>query len=149
MKTFLLTLSFFTISVLNEQNRNLPSPTANLVTLPLGSYVIAMDNNLQTNTLGHFNLKTYGLVVHLLNNNVKVKWVIKAGKVKEGIDFQGQAEIIQPTYASTASRGFRAGPFVIYAADTAGVADLVNGFYTKLWNWSCNHADHQVLYFRE
>jgi hypothetical protein len=130
MKTVLLALSFFVFPTLFAQNKNLPTPTANLVTLPAGSYVIAMDNNLQTNAGGQFNLKTYGLVVHLLNNNVKLKWSIKAGKAKDGIDFQGGAEIIQPSYAVAASRGFRAGTFVIYAADTTGVAALITSFYS-------------------
>ena len=100
-------------------------------TLPGGSYVIPMDNTLQTNTAGNFNLKAYGLVVYLLNNNVKIKWSIKAGKSKDGIDFTATAEQFQPTLvAGGVPRNFKAGPFLIYAADTTGVAALITAFYT-------------------
>ncbi len=94
--------------------------------LPVGSYVIPMDNTLQKNTNGYFNLKSYGLIVHLLNNNVKLKWSIKAGKLKDGIDFTATTEQIQPSFVGGGvSRDFKAGPFVIYAADTAGVNALI------------------------
>ena len=116
------------------QNTDLPNPNANLQTLPNGSYVIPMDNTLQTDNAigsGNFNLATYGLIVHLLNNNVKVKWVIKAGKLKDGIDFTANARMIKPTYnPSNSSKNFIAGPFVIFAPDTTGVAALIDSFYT-------------------
>ena len=118
----------------SAQNTDLPGPTPNLQTLPDGSYIIPMDNTLQTDNVigsGNFNLASYGLIVHLLNNNVKIKWVIRAGKAKDGIDFTGNAEQLQPTFVPGAvSRDFIAGPFVIFAADTAGVAAIINGFYT-------------------
>ncbi|MFZ4771418.1 MAG: hypothetical protein ACOYLO_14640, partial [Ferruginibacter sp.] len=59
--------------------QDLPNPGSNLQTLPSGSYIIAMDNTNQSNTAGNFNLKSYGLIVHLLNNNVRMRWVITAG----------------------------------------------------------------------
>ena len=132
MKTFVLLVLIFAVSLTsNAQNKNLPAPTANLQTLATGSYVIAMDNTLQTNIAGNFNLKTYGLVVYLLNNNVKVKWSIKAGKLKDGIDFTATTEKFQPALvAGGVSSNFKAGPFVIYAADTTGVATLITAFYT-------------------
>ena len=131
MKTFFLSLfcTAFFVSVV-AQNKSLPNPDSDVQTVTAGSYVIAMDNTLQTNTAGNFNLKTYGLVVHLLNNGIKIKWAIKAGKIKDGIDFTGLAEQIQPSYSIVAVRNFKAGPFVIYAADTTGVAGLINSFYT-------------------
>ena len=54
--------------------------------LPTGSYVIGMDNTTQANGV-LFNLKAYGLVVHLLNNNIRVRWVIRPAKLKDEIDF--------------------------------------------------------------
>ena len=100
-------------------------------TLPGGSYVIPMDNTLQTNTAGNFNLKAYGLIVYLLNNNVKVKWSIKSGKSKDGIDFTATSEQLLPSLVSGGvSRNFKGGPFLIYAADTTGLAALITGFYT-------------------
>ena len=93
-----------------------------------------MDNTLQTDNVigaGNFNLNSYGLIVHLLNNNVKVNWVIKAGKIKDGIDFTGMAQQLKPTFvAGPVSRDFIAGPFVIFAADTTGIAALIGSFYS-------------------
>ncbi len=131
MKTFVpLMLGLLLCVSVQAQNKFLPGPDADLQTLPTGSYVIAMDNALQTNTAGNFNLKTYGLITYLLNNNVKLNWVIRAGKAKNGIDFSASAEQIRPTLTANASRDFKAGPFVIKAADTTGVAALITLFYT-------------------
>ncbi len=135
MKTFLLSLLTIVIwSSASAQNTELPPPSSNLQTLPGGSYVIPMDNTLQTDNIigaGDFNLNSYGLVVHLLNNKVKIKWVIKAGKAKDGIDFTGMAEQLRPAFvAGPVSRNFIAGPFVIFAADTTGVAAMIDGFYS-------------------
>jgi hypothetical protein len=128
-RSVLIVLLFITCLIVKGQN--LPSPSANLQTLTAGSYVIAMDNSLQVNSGGNFNVKAYGLIVHLLNNGIKLKWAIKAGKAKDGIDFTATAEQFQPTLvAGGISRNFKAGPFVINAADTTGVANLIRTFYT-------------------
>lgn len=113
-----------------QSGKDLPSPSSNFVTLSSGSYVIPMDNTLQANAAGNFNLKSYGLIIHLLNNNVKLKWVIRASKSKDGTDFTVNAERIMPAANTNASRNFIAGPFVIQAADTTGVAALVEAYYT-------------------
>jgi hypothetical protein len=90
-----------------------------------------MDNTLQVNNSGDFNLKAYGLVVYLLNNNVHVKWSIRAGKAKDGIDFTASAEQIKPMLiAGGVSRNFKAGPFIIFATDTSGVSSLIDTFYS-------------------
>src|SRR2546423_3011696 len=113
-----------------SQNTDLPGPNANIQSLPNKSYIIAMDNTNQTGTNGFFNLKTYGLIVYLLNNNVKVKWVITAGKAKDAADFTVNTVLIKPTSnATNTSRTFRAGPFVIFAQDTTGVAALFDTYY--------------------
>lgn len=132
MKTNLLILALcivFTTFVNAQSTKDLPLPTANNVTLTSGSYIIPMGNTLQLNAAGNFNLKSYGLIIHLLNNNVKIKWVIRAGKAKDGIDFTVNAEQVLPVAGSNASRNFIAGPFVIQTADTAGVAALAQSFY--------------------
>ncbi len=132
MKTNLLILALcivFTTFVNAQSTKDLPLPTANNVTLTSGSYVIPMGNTLQLNAGGYFNLKSYGLIIHLLNNNVKIKWGIRAGKGKDGIDFTVNAEQVLPVAGSNASRNFIAGPFVIQTADTAGVAALAQSFY--------------------
>lgn len=120
------------IAVNGQSTKDLPSPVANLQTLAAGSYVIPMDNTLQANASGNFNLKSYGLIVHLLNYGIKVKWSIKAGKAKDGIDFSGTATRLLPsTTAIPTIYNFLAGPFVIAAADTTGVAAIVQAFYTN------------------
>ncbi len=123
-------LSFVFSGILFSQD--LPSPAANLKTLASGSYVIAMDNTNQANNNNEFNLKAYGLIVHLLNNNVKVKWVIKAGKLKDGIDFSVNASRIKPSTATAANFDFKSGPFVIQAADVSGVAALIDAYNNAL-----------------
>lgn len=205
MKTYLTALLSLVFAVSSPaQNRDLPGPGADLQTLPAGSYVLAMDNTNQKNNANHFNLKSYGLAVHLLNNNVKLKWVIKAGKSKDGIDFTVNASPLLPVITTvtrkittvngstaatvdnatglvtgmtvtcttsglqagttvtaisgtnitlslpaTAAIGnkdavftsytypvssydFRAGPFVIFAADTSGMGDLINAYNSSI-----------------
>src|SRR5258705_13984835 len=95
-QTLLFVFTIFLSVMLQAQNTDLPLPTANLQTLPSGSYVIAMDNTNQLNNSNNFNLKAYGLVVTLLNNSKKVKWVITAGKAKDGIDFTVNASALIP-----------------------------------------------------
>jgi hypothetical protein len=124
---FLAILSAFFMPF--AQGQDLPIPSANLQTLPTGSYVVAMDNTNQ-GASGLMNIKAYGLVVTLLNNNVKLKWIINSSKVKDGIDFSVNATQIRPTLVSAANLSFRAGPFVIFAEDTTGVAAIVQTFNT-------------------
>src|SRR5437762_11154298 len=99
-KLLLALLCMIVFTSVQSQNTDLPSPVSNNQTLPSGSYVIAMDNTNQLNNSGIFNYKAYGLIVTLLNNNFKVKWVIKAGKAKDGIDFTVNATKIKPTAGS-------------------------------------------------
>jgi len=216
MRPFLLLLFIvLASSVTMAQNTDLPSPTANNQTLPAGSYVIAMDNTNQLNNGNDFNIKAYGLVVHLLNDSAKLKWVIKAGKAKDGIDFTVNASPLLPvvtTYTKriTVSNGstaatvnnatnlvvgmtvtsgsagiqagttitaisgtnitlslpatatisnrnadftsysypvssydFRAGPFVIFAEDTAGTGALINSF-----NNNISHANDKIKVYK-
>ena len=127
----------FTLLALNisrAQNRDLPVPDANLQTIPNGSYVIAMDNTNQLNNGSDFNLKSYGLVVHLLNNSIKIKWIITAGKAKDATDISVNAIRFKPTLGTAGTYNFKAGPFVIFAADTSGVAALIDAFNAGITN---------------
>lgn len=128
-------LSVFLLAIVIHQTTiaqlpDLPSggaTTYDVRVLPAGSYVIAMDNTNQGNgTI--FNMKAYGLIVYLLNNNARIKWIIKPGKVKDGIDFSVNANRIVPTVGTASNFDFRAGPFVIFASDTAGIAALANTY---------------------
>jgi hypothetical protein len=119
------------------QNKDLPGPSQNLRNIAVGSYIIPMDNTYQPGigpsgmiTAGFFNLKAYGLAVFLLNNQVPLKWCIRAGKFKDDPDIQTFSEQIKPTAVlGGVSTNFRGGPFIIEAVDTTGVAALIDAYY--------------------
>lgn len=128
MKKILLSLIAMTFIIMSVLAQDIPTPSANNQTLPTGSYVIAMDNSLQ-GTGTNFNLNAYGLVTYLLNNNVRVRWVINSAKAKDGIDFTVNATRVKPTAAAAANRNFIAGPFVIFSADLpANINSLIDAF---------------------
>ena len=134
MKKILLLFVLFAFVKANLFGQDLPpvSNPFNLQSLTVGSYVIPMDNANQ-NVPGSFNYRAYGLIVHLLNNNVKIKWVIKPGKIKtsstDAIDFSATASRVKPTVIAASSRDFRTGPFVIFAADLpANIGTLIDNF---------------------
>ena len=137
---FILLQSFALCSI----SQDLPGPPANIQSLPKGSYIIPMDNTYQLNSASLFNLNSYGLVVYLLNKNVKVKWVIKSGKSKDATDFTVTSDRVKPTTTgSGTSRSFKAGPFVIFQSDTSGVAAKVEAYYTL---FSLAGSDRPNLY---
>lgn len=113
------------------QNKDLPGPTQNIKAIAIGSYIIPMDNTYQLNGSSLFNMKAYGLVVHLLNNQVPIKWCIRTGKLKDDTDLQTTSEQIKPTFIASVATNFRGGPFIIEAVDTAGVAALVDAYYAS------------------
>lgn len=93
---------------------DLPGPSPNLRVIPSGSLIVAMDNDKQ-NVGVVFNLRAYGLVTHLLHNDIPVDWAIRAGKVKDGIDFSASARRVYPAPAlATSTLDFRGGPFIIH-----------------------------------
>jgi hypothetical protein len=129
MKQSVLSIVFATLVTLHAKSQDI-NPVANLQTLPVGTYVIAMDNTLQANGSNKFNLYSYGLIVHLLNYHINIKWVMRTNKAKDDVDFTAMAQQIQPSLVATSSSlGFKAAPFVIYPADTTGVSSLINSFY--------------------
>lgn len=127
MKLTKLLIALLVLLTSNLKAQDLPSPPPNIQTLPAGSLVIAMDNTNQSNP-GYFNLKTYGLVISLLNNNKHLRWIITAGKVHDGTDFTITAERLYPSSTTASIKNFKAGPFVIYTTDTSGVGVLINNF---------------------
>lgn len=96
-----------------------PTATANNKALDFGNVVYSGAD---------FNLRAYGLLVALLNNNVKLKWVIKPGKAKDAVDFSVNASRVKPTAGTAANLDFAGGPFVVFQQDTAGVAAIVQSF---------------------
>ncbi|MDO9185737.1 MAG: hypothetical protein Q7W13_06975, partial [Bacteroidia bacterium] len=107
-------LFFFSLLIVKAmaQADDLPNPPAHLETIPLGSLVIPMDNTHQ-NLTAPFNLKAYGLVNALLQNDIPVKWVIKSGKLKDGIDFSATVQRVYPTALAASLEDFRASAFII------------------------------------
>ncbi len=111
------------------QNPDLPPAQPTPVLAPAGTLVLAMDNANQSSG-GVFNLKAYGLAVHLLNNKVPLRWVIRSGKGKDELDFAAPTTRVVPLTAGVpaATRSFRAGPLLVLPRDTAGVRALAAAF---------------------
>ncbi len=106
--------------------------TTNVVTLSAVTTAAISNKSVTFTGSGLFNMKAYGLIVYLLNNNVKLKWVINAGKAKDAADFSVASTRIKPTVAATPSSNFKAGPFVISASDIAGVDALIDAYNNNL-----------------
>ena len=99
--------------VQGTNDADLPGASAHFKLIPAGSWVIAMDNTNQ-NLIAPFNLKSYGLVNHLLQNYIPVSWAIRAGKPKDGIDFSARAFRISPSTTATSMLHFAGGPFILH-----------------------------------
>ncbi|MBK9637912.1 MAG: T9SS type A sorting domain-containing protein [Bacteroidetes bacterium] len=112
----------FSFGNLFSQN-DLPSPSANIQSIKNGALLVTMDTNFQK-LPGYFNLKAYGLVNELLQNEIPVKWIIKAGKTRSSlgsIDFTSNVTRIHPDTLAMGTIGIRGGTFIIDSAfaDTA------------------------------
>ena len=101
----------------------LPNPPANIETLPDGSIVVPMDHLLQNN-YDDFDIRAYGLVNRWLHVGIPVKWVIKKGKEKDGIDFTANAERISPTAIAADLVGFRGAHLLYYPSLPAAHSTL-------------------------
>ncbi len=97
-------LFVLSISVVSGYAQDLPDPVPHLETLPSGTIIIPMDDAKQTASNGRFNLKAYGLVQRLLQNNIPIKWAIRAGKSKDQVDFTATAARVYPSAQNAASR---------------------------------------------
>ena len=92
---------------------DLPGPPARFEEIRAGSLVIAMDNTHQA-LVTPFNTRAYGLAIELLNADIPLKWVIRAGKGKDDIDFSAQTIRVAPSLDTAPTvRDFRAGPLVV------------------------------------
>ena len=103
-----------------QAQQEVPPPTPNLQIIKSGALVIAMDNDKQ-NVGRPFNTRAYGLAVALLYDSIPVKWIIRTGKGKDGIDFSATASRYAPDTVAAALLDFRGGPFVIDRAYEAKV----------------------------
>lgn len=110
-------LLWSSVNPLKAQN-DLPSPVANLRPVKTGSLIIAMDTALQKRP-GFFNLRAYGLVNELLQNEIPVMWAIRATKNRTSggsIDFSVANTRIYPDTANMGTQSFRSGAFIVDSA---------------------------------
>lgn len=132
MRTHLLIINlfsslFFASSVFGQ---DLPGAPPNIENIKSGSYVIPMDEFNQSITNGNttaINVRAYGLVYALLNNNIPIKWVIKSGKERQDIDFTASSRRIFPNESTISSSiDYKHGAFVI-SVDDFEINSCVNG----------------------
>jgi hypothetical protein len=108
-----------------------PARAADQLYLP-GSLIIPMDTTYQDNGM----LSSYGLVYSLLRNGVEVDWAIQPGKAYGAVDFTASATDVQSS-ASIVSYGYRGGPFVIDASQSAQALPVVQA-------WQAAHSQVKV-----
>ncbi|MFN8153946.1 MAG: Ig-like domain-containing protein [Bacteroidia bacterium] len=128
-KFLLLVLLTSVVNALMAQN-DLPSPTANMKQVKAGSLIISMDTVLQKRP-GYFNMKAYGLVNTLLQNEIPVIWSIRSGKTRTSVgsvDFTVTTTRVFPDTASLGSQSFRSGPFIIDSAWVSKALPLITAF---------------------
>ncbi|REK07252.1 MAG: T9SS C-terminal target domain-containing protein [Bacteroidetes bacterium] len=86
-----------------------------------------MDNAKQS-IPGYFNLRAYGLVNLMLQNDIPVKWAIRSGKSKDGNDFSANARRILPSTQFPNWFDFRAGPFIVDSTYKTAARNLAISF---------------------
>jgi hypothetical protein len=124
----------------DEADKDL-NPVENLVYIPAGSFVIPMDNTLQS-LVSPFNLKAYGLVNALLWNEIPLNWAIKTGKAKDGIDFSLRAKQIYPSEILPAAYvDFKAGPFIIPSSYADAAKPIIEAFGNQVVVYEITEVD--------
>jgi gliding motility-associated-like protein len=94
-----------------------------------GSLIIPMDNARQNLQPGMaFNVRAYGLVNALLQNNIPVHWAINDSKSRNGTDFTASASRTYPTAIGTASVPFAGGPFVVDSLWAAKAIPVISSY---------------------
>lgn len=128
----LVGLFVFCLLVFDISGQAPPNPAPPPEAIQAGALVIPMDNVNQGNGAGTtFNLRAYGLVNLLLQNNVPVKWAIKPAKSKDDVDFAANVTRVAGTdgVAGPASVSFSGGPFIVAQEfDTPTVRNLITTF---------------------
>lgn len=128
---FICVLSLFAGSTF-AQTQDVPATVyTNLEILPVGTYVIPMDNVRQGNAGGTtFNKRAYGLANALLQAGVPLKWAIKKGKAKDAEDFNASANKIAGVGGGSASgsQSFSGGPFIVHPGYEAQALPIITSF---------------------
>ncbi len=121
-----------------------PTPPAQVETLIVGSLVIPMDTVYQrvAGVPGYFNLKAYGLVNELLQNEIPVKWAIKAGKTRAAnatsIDFTANVTRVYPDTNAASNISFRNGPFIIDSAWVTKALPIIASYGNSIFVYKLN-----------
>jgi len=110
---------------------DLASPPANIELVEAGSLIIPMDNDLQNAGLSYFNIRSYGMIQRLLYADIPVKWAIRSGKGKDGVDFTAYAQRIMPTASAASNVSFRAGPFIVLSCFTNTIESMMRTYSTQ------------------
>ncbi|MBK7886118.1 MAG: T9SS type A sorting domain-containing protein [Bacteroidetes bacterium] len=134
-KFFLLCLLATLATLPSMAQNDLPGPVANNQLIKSGSYIIAMDTNYQKHP-GYFNMKAYGLVNELLQNEIPVKWAIKAGKTRTAagsIDFTTTATRIFPDTLSMGNISFRSSAFIVDSAWVSSAWPVITSFGNNVY----------------
>lgn len=124
---FVITILFSSVQVSKAQFELTSPLTAAQVPLQLikaGSLIIPMDTINQKRP-GFFNLKAYGLVNELLQNEIPVRWAIRPGKAKNATDFAASARRVYPDTGAISPTNFSHGPFIIDSAYIALAAPII------------------------
>lgn len=100
---------------------------ANVKNIKAGALIVAMDTINQKNS-GYFNLKSYGLVNEILQNEIPVMWIIKNSKGKSSSDFSAIATRIFPDTGSSVTTSFYSGPFVIDTPYVAAALPIIKAY---------------------
>ena len=119
----------FSFGNLFAQN-DLPSPSSNIQSIKNGALIVTMDTNFQK-LPGYFNLKAYGLVNELLQNEIPVKWIIKAGKTRTSlgsIDLNTNVTRVYPDTAALGTIGIRGGAFIVDSAYADTALSVIKNF---------------------
>lgn len=109
----------------------MPLPPSQTQTINSGALIIPMDT-VNQKIPGYFNLKAYGLVNELLQNEIPVMWAIKAGKTKinnaTSIDFQATANRVFPDTSASSNIVFRSSAFIIADEWVATALPVINAY---------------------
>lgn len=111
--------------------------------IPEGSLVIAMDTVNQYRP-GYFNMKAYGLVTTLLENEIPVYWAIRKGKSRTSlttqVDFSANVTRVFPDTGTSSAINFSAGPFIIDSAYVEKAVPVILSFANNVNVFRLNAA---------
>ena len=130
------------ISSLCFGQNELPPSVANVQSIKVGSFIIPMDTTFQR-LPGYFNLKAYGLVNALLQNEIPVKWAIRKSKTRAATgtgsrDFPANSNRVYPDTSTISTLDFRNGPFIIDSAWVSKALPIISAYGNNVTVYKLN-----------